>query len=188
MARDVTLLLRRWREGDPQALDELIPLVYDELRRQARGAMRAERAGHTLQPTALVHETFVRLLPQNEKDWQSRQHFFAVAANLMRQVLVDHARRRRARKRDGGTRVELDEATFLAREGDSRVVDVLELDRALEDLAQLDPERASVVELRCFGGLTLKEIAASRGAEEWSIKKDWKLARAWLSRRLRSAR
>jgi RNA polymerase sigma factor (TIGR02999 family) len=187
---DLTQLLRRWKGGEPEALAELFPLVYDELRRLARGALSRERRDHTLQPTALVHEAFVRLVPQQKKEWKNREHFFAVCAGLMRQVLVDHARRRKARKRGSGeVRVALEVAgeTASAPPSSAPEVDLLSLDRALDGLAAIDPRRARIVEMRYFAGMTVPEIGVALGCAEWDVKKDWKLAKAWLARELRTS-
>src|SRR5262245_37277985 len=178
MADDLTRLLRRWTSGERDALGELFPLVYADLRRLARGALRRERAGHTLQPTALVHEAFLRLVPQQAKDWQNCEQFFAVCSGLMRQVLVDHARRRKAAKRGaGGLRVALDEAEERAA-APALEVDLLHLDRVLDELEEIDVARARVVEMRYFGGMTVPEIGSVTGRSEWDVKKDWKLAKA----------
>jgi RNA polymerase sigma factor (TIGR02999 family) len=183
---DLTQLLRRWNQGEREALDELFPLVYADLRRLARSALRRERSDHTLQPTALVHEAFLRLVPQQAKEWQSREQFFAVCSGLMRQVLVDHARRRRARKRGSGElRVALDDAGSALPAVSPPPVDVLELDRVLTELEALDGQRARVVEMRYFAGMTVPEIGEVLGRPEWDVKKDWKLAKAWLARRLK---
>jgi RNA polymerase sigma factor (TIGR02999 family) len=183
---DLTQLLRRWTGGEPDALGQLLPLVYADLRRLARNALRRERRDHTLQPTALVHEAFLRLVPQQAKEWQNRQQFFAVCAALMRQVLVDHARRRRARKRgSGGLKVALDEAAGAAAPAPTSAVDLLALDLALSQLEEIDRPRARVVEMRYFAGMTLPEIGQVLGRPEWDVKKDWKLAQAWLARRLK---
>jgi RNA polymerase sigma factor (TIGR02999 family) len=182
---DVTVLLGRWNRGDAHALDDLIPVVYAELRAQARRALRRERSDHTLQPTALVHEAFVRLVPQSAKPWQNREHFFAVCAALMRQVLVDHARRRATAKRGSGAlKVPLEDAGEQVPRA-LPDVDLLPLDEALSELAAIDPARAKVVEMRTFAGMTILEIADVSGRSEWDVKKDWKLAKAWLARRLR---
>jgi RNA polymerase sigma factor (TIGR02999 family) len=186
---DVTSLLRRWTDGEQDALGDLVPAVYTELRRLARLALRRERGDHTLQPTALVHEAFVRLMPQQRKAWQNREHFFAVCAQLMRQVLVDHARRHRAKKRGGGdVRLDLDAIPDAACTDMPDAVDMLRLDRALSELAAIDPPRASIVEMRYFAGMTLKEIGVVVGRPEWEVKKDWLLAKAWLKRHLKEAR
>jgi len=179
---EVTRLLVAWRDGQPGALDRLIPLVYDELRRQARRQLRRERVGHTLQPTALVHEAFLRLAGQSQAQWQNRRQFFAVASRVMRRVLVDQARARAASKRgDGLTRVALDDAVAT---GASPDVDVLALDQALDRLEQLDPRQARVVELRYFGGMSAAEAAEAVGLSLATVNRDWAMARAWLFREL----
>jgi RNA polymerase sigma factor (TIGR02999 family) len=179
---DVTRLLQAWSRGEKAALDRLIPLVYGELRAQARRQLSRERRNHTLQPTALVHEAFVRLAGHDRARWQNRQQFFAVAARAMRRVLVDHARGRAAIKRgEGKTLLALDDVPEPAREAG---VDVLELDRALERLAEIDPRQAQVVELRYFGGLTAEETAAALDVSLATVNRDWAMARAWLFRRL----
>jgi len=185
---DLTRLLHRWNRGEPEALGELFPLVYAELRRLARRALSRERRGHTLQPTALVHEAFLRLVPQQDKSWQNREHFFAVCAGLMRQVLVDHARRRGALKRgSGGLKVTLTEADAAGPPA-GEALDLLQLDDALTELARIDADRARVVEMRYFAGMTVPEIAVALGRAEWDVKKDWTLAKAWLARRLKDLR
>lgn len=178
----VTQLLGRWRNGDRQALDSLIPLVYKELRRIAQHYLRNERPGHTLQSTALVHEAYVRMIQQDLPDWQNRAHFFAVAAQLMRQILVDHARAYRADKRGGGVcNVALDEAEEDALQVD---VDILALDDALKTLSAMDPQQGEVVELRFFGGLSIEDTADVLGISSSTVKRDWITARAWLHREL----
>jgi RNA polymerase sigma factor (TIGR02999 family) len=185
-ADDVTEKLRRWSAGDAEAIGELLPTVYAELRRLARRALSRERWDHTLQPTALVNEAFLRLVPQQGKAWANREHFFSVCAQLMRQVLVDHARRRRAKKRGPKEiRIELDEGKVASPEKSLQEVDLVHLDRALEDLARIDPRRTRVVEMRYFAGMTVPEIAAVLGVPEWDVKKDWTLAKTWLKRRLK---
>jgi len=185
VGRDVTELLQRWNRGERDALADLVPLIYADLRRLARRALGHERRGHTLQPTALVHEAFVRLVPQQGKAWQNRQHFFAVSAGVMRQVLVDYARRRRARKRGAGELpIALEEAGEPAPAAAPEPVDLLDVDRALVELAQVDPRLVGLVEMRYFAGMTLGEIARLLGRPEWDVKKDWMLAKAWLARRL----
>ena len=172
-----TQLLSDWRTGQPQALERITPLVYDELRRLARGYMRAERGSHTLQATAVVHEAFLRLVQANV-DLQDRQHFFALASRLMRRVLVDHAKSRSRVKRDGGVRdhagVELTEISLPID------VDVVALDEALEGLLQLEPRLAQVIELHYFGGMTYDEIATAVGASAATVHRDIRLAKAWL--------
>jgi RNA polymerase sigma factor (TIGR02999 family) len=178
----VTELLRAWRDGDDGALEQLTPLVEAELRRLARGYMRRERPGHTLQTTALVNEAFVRLTDARNIQWQDRAHFLAISARLMRRVLVDHARSRGYRKRGGGAeRVTLDEARAIAPEPD---VDVVALDRALESLAAVDARKSRVIELRFFGGLSVEETAEVLGVSPDTVKRDWRLAKLWLLREL----
>ncbi|MEO8577618.1 MAG: sigma-70 family RNA polymerase sigma factor [Gemmatimonadales bacterium] len=182
---DLTQLLVAWSKGDGSAAEQLMPLVYDELHRAAGRAMRGEAIGHTLQPTALVSELYLRLSDQIGADWQNRTQFFGVAARIMRQVLVDHARARLSEKRGGGAPVvTLDE---LRDDGSSAPpVDLLALNEALEKLAELDPEQATIVELRYFTGLTIKETAATLGISPATVKRDWTVARAWLHRELSS--
>jgi RNA polymerase sigma factor (TIGR02999 family) len=171
-----------WNAGDQQALDRLTPLVYEELRRQAARYLRRERAGHTLQTTALIHEAYLRLVDAKDVHWESRTHFFAIAANLMRRILVDHARRRDADKRGGSqVQVQLDEALAVA---DATNVDLLAINEALDRLAMIDPQQARVVELRFFGGLSVDEAAAALGVSPKTIKRDWSVARAWLRREI----
>jgi RNA polymerase sigma factor (TIGR02999 family) len=182
---ELTALLRAWSEGDPTAEARLLPLVYDQLRRQAAHQLRRERPGHSLSPTAVVHELYLRLLPQERASWVNRTQFFAIASRLIRRVLVDHARARRAAKRAGGwQRVTL--AEDVAQAGPPEV-DLLALDRALEELAALDARRARLVELRYFGGLSLDETAAALGVSAATVSREWGLARAWLHRRLAEA-
>ncbi|WP_109486307.1 sigma-70 family RNA polymerase sigma factor [Occallatibacter savannae] len=179
---EVTELLVRWRSGDRQALDSLLPLVYDELRRIASRYLQNERPGHTLQSTALVNEAYVRMVAQELPEWQNRAHFFAVAAQLMRQILVDHARTRRASKRGGDVpRVSLDEALGQALAPD---VDMVALDDALKELAQMDPQQCRVVELKFFAGLSNDDAAEVLKVSPSTVKRDWASARAWLFREL----
>jgi RNA polymerase sigma factor (TIGR02999 family) len=190
---DVTGLLAAWGAGDHAALDVLLPLVYDELRRQARAALRREGIGHTLQPTALVHEAYLRLAGGRPGPWRSRGEFFGIAARCMRQVLVDTARTRQAAKRGGGAQaVTLGDADAVAAgsdgAGEIAGVDVLALDAALERLAALDPEQARVVELRYFTGLTIDETAAALGISAATVSREWSVARRWLRRELETAR
>jgi RNA polymerase sigma factor (TIGR02999 family) len=185
----VTSLLVRLRGADDatrsEALQQVLELLYPELRRLAARLMRRERPGHTLQPTALVHEAFLELVDDSAVDWQGRSHFLGVAARVMRRVLVDHARRRRANKRGGGlAQVTLDEA--LAG-GPDRALDVLELDEILERFASLDARGARVVEMRVFGGLTADEAAAALGVSKRTVDADWSVARMWLARELRAS-
>ena len=172
-----TQLLSDWRSGQPQALERLTPLVYDELRRLARGYMRTERGSHTLQATAVVHEAFLRLVQANV-DLQDRQHFFALASRLMRRVLVDHAKSRSRVKRDGGIRERT--GLELAEIASQHDVDVIALDEALEDLTLLEPRLAQVIELHYFGGMTYDEIAVAAGASVATVHRDIRLAKAWL--------
>jgi RNA polymerase sigma-70 factor, ECF subfamily len=180
---DVTKLLEEYARGDSNALDRLVPLVYDELRRLAANYMRRERDAHTLQPTALVHEAFVRMVLQTDPHWQSRAHFFGCAARIMRNLLVDAARARRAGKRGGGVvAITLDEGLRVAGERD---VDVVRLDDALSALERVDPVRSRVVELRYFGGLTIEETASVLDVSPVTVKRHWTTARAWLYRELK---
>ena len=178
----VTQLLRAWSDGDDAAFEQLAPLVEAELRRLARGYMARERPGHTLQPTALVNEAFLRLTSARGVRWQDRAHFLGISARLMRRVLVDHARARMYRKRGGDRhRVTLDERLIATPEPS---LDVLALDRALEALAAIDPRKGRVVELRFFGGLTVDEAAEVLHVSSDTIKRDWRLAKLWLVREL----
>lgn len=180
----VTQLLRAIQNGDPHAAEQLLPLVYQELHRIAAAYMRRERAGHTLQPTALIHEAYLRLANQ-DIDWQNREHFIGVAANVMRRVLVDCARAHRAQIRGGGmARVDFDEALAVSYE---RTDEVLALDEALERLAVEHPRRARVVELRYFAGLSIEQIASVLDIAPRSVKRDWALARIWLFRQFQPA-
>ena len=178
---DITHLLLAWGQGDEGAFDRLAPVVYGELRRLARCHMRGERPGHTLQATALAHEAFLRLIDIQRVHWRDRAHFFAMASRLMRRVLVDAARARRAAKRGGGLRVSLDRALKLASDED---VDLVALDMALDALANVDARKTQVVELRFFGGLTLKETADVLNVSEDTVARDWDFARTWLKREL----
>jgi RNA polymerase sigma-70 factor, ECF subfamily len=180
---DVTGLLHAWGAGDGAALEALLPAVYDELRRQARRALRRERIGHTLQPTALVHEAYLRLVDQSRARWENRAQFFAVAAQAMRRILVDHARTRGRAKRGGGvTPVTLADADAPA--ASTTGVDALALDDALTRFAALDPRKARLVELRFFAGLSIPEAAAVIGVSEATAVREWAVARAWLRREL----
>ena len=182
---EVTALLRRWRDGDEAALDKLTPLVYDELHRLAHKYIRRERPGHTLQTTALVNEAYVRLVDQNSVDWQNRAHFFGVAAQVMRHILVDYARQQTAVKRGGGVeRFNLDEGLIVSKESAAELV---ALDEALKALSDLYPRRSKVVELRYFGGLNNKEASEILNVSETTIERDWRFARAWLFREMRPA-
>lgn len=176
----VTQLLVRWRAGDREALEALMPLVYDELRRLAHHYLRRERSDHTLQSTALVHEAYLRLAGQNPPQWQNRAHFFGIAAHIMRQILVEHARSRGAAKRGANApRLALDEAIALPQQSD---VDVIALDRALQELSELDAQQGRIVELRFFAGLTIEDTSEVLGISPATVKRDWTTARAWLYR------
>jgi len=178
---DVSRLLRAWSLGERAAFDELMPLVYEELRRIARRQWRRQRAGQTLDATALIHEAYLRLADQSEVRWQNRAHFFGVAAKAMRHIVVDHARTRRAEKRGGAARrVPLDAVSVAV----ERPVDVVALDDALQDLAALDQRKSQVVELKYFGGLAVREIAQVLQVSEETVARDWRLARTWLLREL----
>ena len=182
-SHDVTQLLSQWTDGDPRALDELLPLVYDELRRLARIYLQRERSEHTLQSTALVHEAYLRLVNQ-DVSWQNRAHFFGIAAQMMRRVLVDHARGRNASKRgDGVCRVTLDEEIMGAGEKD---VDVIALDEALTSLAKFDPQQSRIVELRFFSGLSIEDTSEVLKISPATVKRDWAMAKAWLHREMQA--
>jgi len=179
---DVTILLKRYRDGDKAALDALAPVVYSELRKLAVSFMRRERAGSTLQPTALIHEAYLALVDQQLPDFESRSHFFGVAASIMRQVLIGHARKRNAKKRGGGgIHEELDENLSLPA---PQAAEILALDQALERLASQDERKAKVIELKYFGGLGREEIATAMGITLATVKRDLTLGEAWLRREL----
>jgi RNA polymerase sigma-70 factor, ECF subfamily len=181
-SHEITQLLLAWSEGDREALDRLTPLVYAELRRLAKSYMRKERAGHTLQTTALIHEAYLRLIDAGQVEWRNRAHFFGVAARAMRQILVAMARERGCQKRGGGARqVSLDEAMMVDKGLDE---DLVSLDAALGALAQFDARKAQVVEMRFFGGLTEEEIASALDVSTETVRRDWRLARSWLRRKL----
>jgi RNA polymerase sigma-70 factor, ECF subfamily len=181
--QDVTELLMAWGNGDEDALSRLTPLVYDELHRLAEGYMRREHAGHTLQTTALLNEAYIKLVDSSRVRWQNRAHFFAVAAQLMRRILVDFARNRRYQKRGGDWRqVTLAEGLGVVTNVDS---DLVALDEALQELAKLDPRKARVVELRFFGGLSLEETAEALQVSTDTVGRDWRAAKAWLKRELK---
>jgi RNA polymerase sigma-70 factor (ECF subfamily) len=182
----VTRLLRAWSSGDPDAQEELLPLVYAELRRRAAGQLRRDRRDHTLQPTALVHEAYLRLVGQRDVDWQSRTHFYALASRMMRRILVDHARARAAGKRpDGALRVTLDGDLASV---DPRGCDLLMLDQALSELAHLDQRQERIVELCYFGGLTEEEVAGAISVSRSTVARELRSAKAWLYRRMTSGR
>jgi len=180
----VSDLLRAWGKGDLQARDDVLPLVYRELRRRAAGYLRQERADHTLQPTALVHEAYLRLIGQDRMAWQNRAQFLGVAAQMMRRILVDHARSRRATKRPGALKVVLDDRIGATRPRD---FDLLALDEALDDLATFDPQLGRIVELRYFGGLSETEVAEVLSMSRSTVTREWQTARAWLYRRMTQA-
>ena len=179
---NVTQLLIGWSNGDKAALDSLLPLVYEELRQQAARYLRRERVGHTLQTTALIHEAYLRLIDQKNVHWQNRAHFFGIAAQLMRRILVDHARTRTRAKRGGSNlRVSFNEANLLAASQD---LDIVALDEALDRLAELDEQQSRVVELRFFSGLSVPETAEVLRISPATVKRDWSMAKAWLHREL----
>jgi RNA polymerase sigma-70 factor, ECF subfamily len=179
-APNITGLLRAWENGDREALNQVMPVVYDELRRTARNYMRREQTDHSLQATALVNEVYLRLVDVTRVQWQSRAHFFAIAASMMRRILLDTARARSARKRGGGDlRVTFNE-DLLGSHALIQADGIIAIDGALEALSKMDPRKAKVVELRFFGGLTVEEMAAVLEISPQSVKRDWKLARAWL--------
>jgi RNA polymerase sigma-70 factor, ECF subfamily len=181
--QDITELLVDWSKGDREALNRLTPLVYDELHRLASRYLRHERANHTLQTTALIHEAYLRLVNQRNPNWQSRVQFFAVASRLMRHILVDYARGHNAAKRGGDyAKVSFDEAMIVSEE---KSADLMALDEALSNLAAIDPEQSRVVELRVFGGLTVEETAEALGVSPRTVKREWSMAKAWLHRQLR---
>jgi len=180
----ISQLLQAWARGDSSARDQLAPLVYDELHKRAAGYLRRERVDHTLQATALVHEAFLRLAAQDRVMWQNRGQFYGVAAQMMRRILVDHARERRAAKRpDPAARVEIDDIA----QPDANFVDVLALDQALAELSVLDARQGQIVELRYFAGLSEQDVADTIGVSRATVTREWKRARAWLYHRMTSA-
>ena len=182
-ADNLTGLLVEWRDGDKAALDRLMPLVYDELRRIAHRYIRRERDGHTLQTSALVNEAYLRLAGPQNIDWQNRAHFFAVSAQVMRHILIDHARRRRYLKHGGElNQVPLKDAAGMTMQ---RAAELIALDEALEELARLDQRKSSVVELRYFGGLSLEETAEVLEISLMTVRRDWRAAKAWIYRRMK---
>jgi len=181
-SQSISQLLQRWSDGDSGALDQLAPLVYGELRRMARRYMNQQPAGHTLQTTALIHEAYLRLVGREEMRWENRAHFFGVAAQAMRHILVDYARARHAAKREGDAPpISLEEAAFVTKE---RAAELVALDDALEELARLSPRQSRVVELRYFGGLSVGDTAEVLKVSPDTVTRDWKLAQAWLYRAL----
>lgn len=182
MAQEITKFLQEWSKGDESAADELFPLIYDELHKQARIFLIKERPDHTLQPTALVHETFLKLIDQKHVDWKNRTHFLGVASTLMRRILVDHARAHNSGKRGGSAiRLSVEDIDISAEE---RASDLLWLDEALEKLADFDERKSKVVEMKFFGGLNENEISEVLGISERTVQRDWKTARLWLLREL----
>ena len=175
---DVTRLLVRLTDGDRAVLDDLLPLIYGELRRLAGGYLRRERQGHTLEPTALVHEAYLRMVDQTQVRWQNRAHFFGVAAQMMRRILVDHARAHQTAKRgSGGIKVSLDDVLEIS---DEQMDSMLALDEALKALEQIDPQKSRIVELRFFGGLSIEETAEALGIGTATVIRQWRMAKAWL--------
>jgi RNA polymerase sigma factor (TIGR02999 family) len=180
--QNITELLAGYGRGDKEALDQLMPVVYEELRRQAARYLRREQAGHTLQTTALIHEAYVRLIDQRHVQWQNRAHFFGIAAQLMRRILVDHARTKKRVKRGGSDiRVSLGDANVSVKGQD---LDIVALDEALQRLSEIDEQQSRVVELRFFSGLTVEETAEVMGISKATVKRDWSMAKAWLHREL----
>jgi len=176
-------MLREWSDGKPEALDKLLPLVYDELHRQAASLLRKERPGHTLQTTALINEAYLKLIDRRDVNWESRTHFFAVAAQAMRRILVDYARAKHREKRGGDNiKLSLEDATLIATK--EKGVDLIALDEALNKLAERDEQQARVVELRYFSGLSLEETAEALHVSRATVARDWEAARAWLHRQL----
>ncbi len=181
---NVSQLLQEWSKGDQQALEELLPLIYNELRQLAHNFLFRERSGHTLQTTALVHEAYLKLIDQRDARWQNRSHFFAIAAQAMRRILIDSARRHAAMKRGGPQeKLSLDEVPEVSIEPNLKL---LALDEALNALAEIDPEQSRIVELRYFGGLTIEETAEVMKSSPASVKREWAMARAWLHQALTS--
>lgn len=177
-SQSVTRLLLAWRDGNKQALDQLIPLVYSELHRIAARQMKNERRGHTLQTTALLNEAYEKLVEHQDLQWQNRAHFFAIAAQIMRRILIDHARKRLRIKRSGGSQqISLDEVALVS---EPRAEELISLDNALTELARLDPQKSRIVELKFFGGLTMEEIADMEHVSTKTIQREWRAAKAWL--------
>ena len=180
--QNVTQLLVGWSKGDKEALDKLVPLVYDELRRQAARYLRHERPGHTLQTTALIHEAYLRLIDQKNVHWQNRAHFFGIAAQMMRRILIDHARTKKRTKRGGSdVRISFSEAVLKTPGQD---LDFVALDEALDRLAAIDEQQSRIVELRFFSGLTVEETAEVLSISTATVKRDWSMAKAWLHREI----
>jgi RNA polymerase sigma factor (TIGR02999 family) len=181
----ITEMLHEWSNGSHQALEELMPFVYDELHKQAARYLRRERQNHTLQTTALIHEAYIKLIDQKNIDWESRTHFFAIAANLMRRILVDHARAKKRAKRGGEAQtISFEEATMVIDKG--RSINLINLDEALNRLMEKDQRQVRIVELRYFSGLTLEETATALNVSRTTVANDWKMAKAWLHRELKN--
>jgi len=181
-SKNITLLLQQLRGGNQDVVSQLVPLLYDELRRLASYYLRRERPNHTLQPTALVNEAYLRLVDQTDVEWKNRSHFFGIAAQQMRRILVDYARSHQAAKRGGAAaKISLDEAMIVSKENPG---EVLIVDETLRRLAAFDPQQAKIVELRVFGGLTVEEVAEALGISPATVKRDWTVARAWLTREM----
>jgi RNA polymerase sigma factor (TIGR02999 family) len=181
--KNITRLLQEWSDGRREALDAIVPLVYDELRRQAHHYLRRERQEHTLQTTALVNEAYLKLVDQNRVIWQNRAHFFGIAANLMRRILVDYAKTKHRVKRGGeAENLPLEEAIYVV--ADEKNVDLLALDRVLDELAAIDEQQAKIVELRYFSGLSIEETAEALSISPATVKRDWQMAKAWLHHEL----
>jgi len=178
---EVTILLNQMSAGSDTAPEELLPLVYEDLRRLARAYFAKENSDHTLQATALVHEAYIRLVNWENVSWQNRAHFFAVAAEVMRRILIDHARKRNAQKRSGGQRIILDDAVSMP---DKKEFDILLLEEALQSLEKVDPRQAKIVELRFFGGLSIEETAYIMDISETTVRREWTFAKAWFQREL----
>jgi len=181
---EITQLLIDWGKGDQAALERLMPLVYSQLRRLASNYLRRERVGHTLQPTALVNEAYLKLIDQKNAKWQNRAQFFGISAQLMRRILVDHARQRQAVKRGGSDQQRLSITSAQADVIHQPEIDLLALNEALDELAQMDPQQSRIVELKFFGGLSIDETAEVLGISHATVERDWKSARAWLRRQL----
>ena len=186
MSDNYTQLLKSAQSGDRQSLDDFLPLVYDELKKIAAYKLSLERHNHTLQPTALVHEAYLRLIDQHSVDWKNRSHFFAIASEMMRRILVNHAESRNSKKRgEGQTLISLDEIDFAGGKPDEHdEVDLIFLDTALNELVEFDETQAKIVEMKFFGGLTNEEVAEVLGVSDSTIKREWRIARAWLTTKL----
>jgi RNA polymerase sigma factor (TIGR02999 family) len=183
-SQNITALLQEWKQGKKEAFDKLFPFVYDELRRRASVYLRNERSNHTLQTTALVHEAYLKLFDKNEVKWEDRNHFFAIAANAMRWILVDHARTRKREKRGGNDEnLPLEEARFIS--APEKSIDLVALDEALKRLAEFDERQAKIVELKYFGGMTIDEIAEILDVSNITVRRDWDLAKAWLYEKIK---